>query len=174
MVPPMSDPNRPLPGDGGDASDELNRLQGGFNTVMGLHFVRATADEVVGEVTVGPQHLQAYGIVHGGVHAGLIETACSVGAFLAARPRGQGIVGLENHTTFVHAVREGGLQVRATPITRGRRTQVWEATVADAAGRVCATGRVRLLALEPEAALAGEKVAVKQDVRGQAGPVSDG
>lgn len=148
-----------------DAPDDhapmLNAQRDGWNTAMDLRFVRATLDEVVAEFTVGPQHLQAYGIVHGGVHAGVIETLTSVGAALNAAARAQSIVGLENHTSFIRAVREGTLRVTARPITRGRRTQVWEATVTDPEGRTVATGRVRLLALEADAAVAGEAVAVK-------------
>jgi acyl-coenzyme A thioesterase PaaI-like protein len=45
---------------------------------------------------------------------------------------------------------------------RGRRTQVWEATVTDGRGRAVAAGKVRLLALESGAALAGETVKVKR------------
>ena len=144
-----------------DFAPMLNAQRDGWNTAMELRYVSATVDEVTAEWTVGPQHLQAYGIVHGGVHAGIIETLASVGAALNASARGQSIVGLENHTSFIRAVREGTLRAIARPITRGRRTQVWEATVTDPDGRVVATGRVRLLALEPEAAVAGETVAVK-------------
>lgn len=144
-----------------DFADSLNAQRDGWNTAHGVRFVRATRDEVVAEWEVGPQHLQAYGIVHGGVHAGVIETIASVGAALDASSRGQSIVGLENHTSFIRAVREGTLRATARPITRGRRTQVWEATVTDAQGRTVATGRVRLLALEPEASVAGETVRVK-------------
>lgn len=127
---------------------------------MGLHFLRATADEVKAELEIGADHLQAYGIVHGGVHSGVIETVASVGAALAALPRGQSVVGLENHTSFLLAVREGKLHATARPLMRGRRTQVWEADVKDDAGRTVATGRVRFIALEAGASLAGETVAV--------------
>ena len=48
--------------------------------------------------------------------------------------------------------------LNAVPLTRGRRTQVWEATITDAAGRLVATGRVRLLCLEPGSDLAGKTV----------------
>ena len=58
----------------------LNAHLGGYNRAMGLAFTRASADEVEGEVTIGEQHLQPYGIVHGGVHCGIIEAACSTGA----------------------------------------------------------------------------------------------
>lgn len=129
---------------------------------MGIRFVRATADEVTAELEVGASHLQPYGIVHGGVHSGLIETIASIGAALAALSRGQSVVGLENHTSFLRAVREGVLRATARPLTRGRRTQVWEATVTDGEGRAIATGRVRFLALEAGAALAGETVMMKR------------
>jgi len=135
---------------------QLNQHLGGWNEAMGLRFVAVSPDECVGEVTVGPQHLQPYGIVHGGVHAGIIEAACSTGAAVVAMGRGQTVVGLENATSFIRAARGGTLRVTARPVTRGRRTQVWEATVTDEASQVLATGRVRLLCLEPGADLVGK------------------
>lgn len=138
-----------------DASPVLNQSLGGWNEATGLRFVRATAAEVIAEIDVGAHHRQPHGIVHGGVYAGLIETVCSTGAAIHAAKSGDTCVGLENHTSFLHAVREGTLRVTAKPLTRGRRTQVWEATIVDPAGRVAATGRVRLLCLPPDAALAG-------------------
>jgi uncharacterized protein (TIGR00369 family) len=137
-------------------ADALNQTLGGWNTAMGLHWTEVTPERCVGELTVAPIHTQPYGIVHGGVHAGIIEAACSTGAAVVALARGQSVVGLENSTSFVHAARGGMLRVTATPVTRGRRTQVWQGTVTDADGRVLATGRVRLLCLEAGADLAGK------------------
>jgi 1,4-dihydroxy-2-naphthoyl-CoA hydrolase len=144
-----------------DFAAEMNESRGGFNTAMGLRFVRATRDEVVAELTIGENHTQPYGIVHGGVHAGIIETVCSVGAAIDAQSHGRTVVGLENSTTFLRAARGGSLRVTARPLSRGRRTQVWEATVADEGARPLATGRVRLICLEPDAEIAGRKVAVE-------------
>ncbi len=141
-----------------DFSDQLNGMLGGWNTAMGLKWIKATTEECIGELVVGPQHLQPYGIVHGGVHCGIIEAACSTGAAVVAGQRAQSIVGLENSTSFITAVRGGTLRVTATPVTRGRKTQVWQAVVTNDEGRTCATGRVRLLALEAGADLAGAKV----------------
>src|SRR5215469_12311696 len=143
----------------GDFAASLNTSLGGWSAAMGLHFVRATADEVVAELHIGPNHKQAYGIVHGGVHSGVIETIASVGAALFALPQGQSVVGLENHTSFLLAVREGKLRASARPLMRGRRTQVWEAAITDGTGRTVATGRVRFIALEPGTSLAGEIIA---------------
>lgn len=130
---------------------------------MGIKFIRATADEVQAELEIGASHLQAYGIVHGGVHSGVIETVASVGAALAALPRGQSVVGLENHTSFLLAVREGKLRASARPLMRGRRTQVWEARITDDAGRTVATGQVRFITLEPGATLGGKTVTVTRN-----------
>ena len=144
---------------GQNFSERLNELPEGWLKAMGVTITLATADEVRAELTVGPEHLQGYGIVHGGVHCGLIESLASIGAALVAMPRGQSVVGLENNTSFVRAVRAGAkLHAVATPITRGRRTQVWEASVLDEKDQIVATGRVRLLCLEPDQALAGEQV----------------
>jgi uncharacterized protein (TIGR00369 family) len=116
---------------------------------MGIVVVKATVDEVVAELVITEQHRQAQGIVHGGVHSGFIESVTSLGATLLARARNQAPpVGLENHTSFVKAASEGRLRATAKPITRGRTTQLWEATVTDEKGDVVATGRVRLLCRE--------------------------
>src|SRR6478672_511411 len=146
----------------GNFAASLNAMRGGWNHAIGIHFVHATADEVIAEIEIGPHHHQAYGIVHGGVYSSLIETVASVGAALAALPRSQSVVGLENHTSFLNAAREGKLRANARPLMRGRRTQVWEATVTDTEGRTLASGRVRFLALEAGSSLAGETVTVKR------------
>lgn len=144
--------------EGEDLAALINERLGGWNRAMGLTFTTVKDDEVIGELTVGEQHLQPYGVVHGGVHAGIIEAACSTGAAIHAMQTGRSVVGLENATSFLRAARGGKLRVRALPLTRGRRTQVWEATVSDEAGRALATGRVRVLCLEPDSELAGKKV----------------
>lgn len=147
-----------------DFSAKLNASLDGWTSAMGVQFIRATADEVVAEVQVGAPHLQAYGIVHGGLYSGLIETVASVGAALYAMKNGQSVVGVENHTSFLRAVREGRLRATARPLMRGRRTHVWEAAITDSSGQIVATGRVRLLALEQDSSIAGETVAVKQNL----------
>ncbi len=148
--------------DAPDFADMLNDRLGGWNQAMGLRFTSASPDEVIAEFVVEEHHRQPYGIVHGGVYAGVIETLCSTGAALFAGRNGQSVVGLENSTSFLRAVREGRLRVRATPLQRGRRAQVWEASIHDDADRLVATGRVRLLCLEAGAVVAGESVEVKR------------
>lgn len=68
----------------GEYSTSLNARRDGWNSAMGLHFLRATPDEVIAELAIAACHLQAYGIVHGGVYSGIIETVTSVAAALWA------------------------------------------------------------------------------------------
>lgn len=144
-----------------DATDLLDRHRGGFVEMLGLRFVRASPVEVVAELDVGPQHLQPYGVVHGGVYAAIVETLASSGAALGTMPQGRHAVGLENSTTFLRAVRAGRLTARAVPLTRGQRSHVWEVEIHDEDGRLAAKGRVRMLCLEGDTQLAGETVELK-------------
>ena len=134
----------------------------GLDEFLGIRVVRCGADEVVLEYDIGDRHTQPYGIVHGGMHCTVVESACSMGAAMAAASRGQSVVGVENSTSFIHAVRTGRITVTARPLSRGRRSQLWQADARTDEGVLVASGRVRLLALDAGAALAGETVGVKR------------
>jgi 1,4-dihydroxy-2-naphthoyl-CoA hydrolase len=129
--------------------DSVNRLPGWVRE-MGIEILKVTPDEVVGAFDVAEKHYQGYGIVHGGVHCGLIETLASLGAAIVALPRRQRVVGLENATSFIRAVRSGRLTGTARPVTRGRTTQVWEAWIRDEQQNLVAQGRVRLLCIDED------------------------
>jgi 1,4-dihydroxy-2-naphthoyl-CoA hydrolase len=131
-----------------DFAEMINAMPGeGWVKAMGIRITRATVDEVACEWDVGGQHHQGYGIVHGGVHCGVIETLASIGAHLVAMERGQRTVGLDNHTSFVRAVRSGRLRGVARPVTRGRSSQLWEGEIRDEQDKVVARGTVRLLCI---------------------------
>jgi 1,4-dihydroxy-2-naphthoyl-CoA hydrolase len=132
--------------------DWINTLPGWVKE-MGIVILSASPDEVSCEWEVAEKHHQGYGIVHGGVHCGVIETLASVGAAVVARDRGQRVVGLENNTSFIRAVRSGKLHAIARPVTRGRSTQVWEAWIRDDKEQLVAQGRVRLLCVDEKQAL---------------------
>jgi uncharacterized protein (TIGR00369 family) len=130
-----------------DLATYVNALPSGWVREMGITILEATPEEVSCEFEVTEKHHQGLGIVHGGVHCGVVETLASIGAAIVARPRGQMVVGLENNTSFIRAVRSGRLHAVARPVTRGRTTQVWEAWIRDEEERLVAQGRVRLLCI---------------------------
>ncbi len=130
----------------------LNALPG-WTREMGIVILAATPDEVTCAFEVGQKHHQGFGIIHGGVHAGVVETLASIGAALVARPRGQRVVGVENSTSFIRAVRSGRLHANARPVTRGRMSQLWEVWIRDEKEQLVAQGRVRLLCVDEDRAL---------------------
>ena len=130
-------------------TEYVNTLPGWVRE-MGITIVSVTDEEVVAEWTVEQKHHQGYGIVHGGVHCGVIETVASVGAAFVALGRKQRVVGLENTTSFIRAVRDGRLRAVARPVTRGRTTQVWGVEVLDTEHKLVARGQVRLLCLDED------------------------
>lgn len=143
----------PLPD---DIVDRLNAMLGGFDRMIGFRFTRATHDELAAEVPITPALHQPHGLVHGGVYATIIETLASTAAYVNGMHHRLRIVGLDNSTSFLRATRAGLLRGVATPRFRGRRTQVWEVTVVNDSGKVAASGRVRVLALQPDAEVAGD------------------
>lgn len=130
-----------------EITDMINSLPGWVKE-MGIVILTASPDEVTCEWQVTEKHHQGYGIVHGGVHCGVVETLASIGAALVAHPRGQRVVGLENSTSFLRAVRSGKLHAAARPVTRGRTSQVWEAWIRDEKDQLVAKGQVRLLCID--------------------------
>jgi uncharacterized protein (TIGR00369 family) len=109
----------------------------------GLEVGEVGPDRVTGTIAAGAEHHTPWGVVHGGVYATAIESACSIGASLAA-PEGMFAVGLSNHTDFLRAHRSGELAVTATPIFQGRTQQLWLCEITRADGKLVARGEVRL------------------------------
>jgi 1,4-dihydroxy-2-naphthoyl-CoA hydrolase len=116
---------------------------GAFVRHLGLEFTEMTGDRVVATWTAAEKHHQSYGIVHGGVHASVVETLGSLGAATWLGDRGH-VVGVSNTTDFFRAVREGGLVSVATPVHQGRSQQVWDVVTRDAEDRLVARGQLRV------------------------------
>jgi 1,4-dihydroxy-2-naphthoyl-CoA hydrolase len=118
----------------------------------GLEVLTASGEEVTGRIDAGTEHHTPWGVVHGGLYATAVESACSIGASTAVLDAGMFSVGLSNHTDFVRAHREGALDVRAWPVHQGRTGQLWQCDITRADGKLVAQGRVRLqnVPLPPE------------------------
>lgn len=130
-----------------DPADRLDQGGEHFDAVLGLNYGEISGDRVTGWFEPGPAHHQPNGIVHGGVHAAVIESLASVGAAVWAYHKldGKLAVGLSNATDFVRAHRRGRLEAVAEPIHRGRSQQLWQVEVSRAAdGKLVARGQVRL------------------------------
>jgi len=92
-----------------DFSQRLNEMPEGWLQAMGITITKATADEVRAEMTVGPEHLQGYGIVHGGIYAIAVEGVASAGACAAVADRGMYAVGAFSVLVTPYSQRLGDL-----------------------------------------------------------------
>nr|WP_051407183.1 PaaI family thioesterase [Nocardia sp. CNY236] len=117
--------------------------EGVFTDVIGLRYTEVTADRVCGEWIVKPHLYQPAGIQNGGVYCTVIESLASVGAGVWLGDRGT-VVGVNNNTDFLRAVRDGTLLGVATPVHRGRLQQLWQVIITDEQQRVVARGQVRI------------------------------
>src|ERR1700722_8397905 len=94
------------------------------NDLLGVVIVRASPDEVVLRVEVGPKVHQPFGILHGGVSALLAESAASIGGFLSVTPD-HIVVGTELNCSHLRSMSSGTLTAVATPFRKGRNVHVW-------------------------------------------------
>src|SRR5699024_2115728 len=94
---------------------------------LGLEFSRIGDDYLEATLTVDDRVLQPTGILHGGVSVVLAESVCSISASLTVDLTKQYAVGQENNDNHIRLGLHGDvITARATQVSRGRRTQVWE------------------------------------------------
>ena len=123
----------------------------GFDQYIGLQLVSATSDEAVGTLEVRAELLQPFGLLHGGVLCSIVESLGSWGAAVWLGERGK-VVGTSNHTNLLRSAGVGDrLTARATPVHRGRTSQLWSVDVRDQRDRLIAKGELRLANLDPPA-----------------------
>ncbi|OBA90352.1 esterase [Mycobacteriaceae bacterium 1482268.1] len=123
----------------------------GFDSELGLEYVELTPDGGTVRLEITDKLLQPWGIVHGGVYCSIIESLASVSGAVWLNENGGGtVVGVNNNTDFLRAIRAGTVTAVSTPIHRGRRQQLWLITITDDSDRVVARGQVRLQNLPPE------------------------
>ncbi|WP_285034503.1 PaaI family thioesterase [Mycolicibacterium sp. lyk4-40-TYG-92] len=121
----------------------------GFDNEIGLTYLEVTPDGGRAQLTITEKILQPWGIVHGGVYCAIVEGLASVSAHVWLGENGGGtVVGVNNNTDFLRALRAGTVTATSTPIHRGRRQQLWLVTITDEDDRPVARGQVRLQNLE--------------------------
>lgn len=92
---------------------------------LGVKYVSAGPKLVSVRLEVGDEHLQPWGVTHGGVYAALGESVGSVASYIAAGA-GPAVMGTSNHTDFLRPSKKGDVIVTtATPEHIGRTTQLW-------------------------------------------------
>ena len=126
-------------------TDSIDRLGQGFDSELGLTYLELTPDGGRAQLTIHDKLLQPWGIVHGGVYCSIVESLASVSGHVWLSENGGGtVVGVNNNTDFLRAIRSGTITAVSTPIHRGRRQQLWLITITDENDKLVARGQVRL------------------------------
>lgn len=121
--------------------------------MLGLTYLESTPDRTRAQLTITDDLLQPHGIVHGGVYCAVVESVASVSAavWLESTGGGSNVVGVNNNTDFLRAIKAGVVTAESTPIHRGRRQQLWLIEITDGNDKLVARGQVRLQNLPAEA-----------------------
>ena len=122
---------------------ELPELAG-LDAMLAVSHPVVTKDRVVAQWTIAEQHLQSFGMPHGGAYCAVHESTASMAAVLWLDGAGLA-VGTNNSTDFLRQAKLGDtITTTATPIHRGRTQQLWRVESVDQNGRLVAQGQVRL------------------------------
>lgn len=109
-----------------------------FARLLGIEYVQAEPDKVVGELIVRAELCTRPEVMHGGAIMALADTLGAVATVLNL-PEGAATTTLESKTNFLGPAPLGArVRAETTPVHRGRRTMVWQTRVSTAEGRLVA------------------------------------
>jgi len=109
-----------------------------FSKLLGIRFVSATLDRVVAELLVRDDLCTRHATVHGGCLMAFADTLGATGTVVNL-PEGGRTTTIESKTNFIASAPVGTILVgEATPVHRGKRTQVWQTRIATADGKLVA------------------------------------
>jgi uncharacterized protein (TIGR00369 family) len=114
------------------------QLQGTLGGLLGIRLVETGPDRVVAELPIRDDLRTVGGALHGGAIMAFADTVGATATFVNLPPGATGTTTLESKTNFFAAGRSGVVRAEATPLHRGKRTQVWQTRVFDETGRLLA------------------------------------
>lgn len=120
----------------------LEKLQGmkmPFAELKGVTFVEAEKDRVVAKMLVRPDLCTTHNTIHGGAIMAFADSVGAAATVINLPEDAKGTTTLESKTNFIGGAKEGSTVIAtATPVHRGRRTQVWQTRVETEAGKLVA------------------------------------
>jgi uncharacterized protein (TIGR00369 family) len=119
-----------------------------FPGLMGVRLVACAADRVVAEMAVRSDLCTAGGILHGGATMAFADTLGAVGTILNLAP-GKRTTTTDSSTKFIAGARLGStVTAESVALHRGRTTMVWQTSIRNADGKLCAVVTQTQLVLE--------------------------
>ena len=124
-------------------SSRSNRLVDAmpFSSHLGVRIVKASTEEVIGELDVSQELCTAGGIAHGGAIMAFADSIGAVGAFLSLPAGAKGTTTIESKTNFLGAAQVGSKLIGfSKPVKVGARVSVWLTEISTEDGKKVAMG----------------------------------
>ncbi|HWV97899.1 MAG TPA: PaaI family thioesterase [Xanthobacteraceae bacterium] len=119
--------------------DKINAMKMPFAELKGVTFIEAEPDRVVAHMLVRPDLCTLGHTVHGGAVMAFADSVGAAATVINLPPDAKGTTTIESKTNFVGGAKEGTtVTAIATPVHRGRRTQVWQTRIEGEDGKLVA------------------------------------
>jgi uncharacterized protein (TIGR00369 family) len=126
----------------GEAMTPLEKIQSmklPFAELKGVSFVEAEKDRVVAKMLVRPDLCTLHHTIHGGAIMAFADSVGAAATVINLPEDAKGTTTLESKTNFIGGAKEGTtVTATATPVHRGRLTQVWTTRVEAEDGKLVA------------------------------------
>jgi len=119
--------------------EKIDALKMPFAELKGVTFVEAELDRVVARMVIRPDLCTLHHMVHGGAIMALADSVGAAATVINLPDEAKGTTTIESKTNFIGGAKEGTtLVATATPVHRGRRTQVWQTRLETEDGKLVA------------------------------------
>jgi uncharacterized protein (TIGR00369 family) len=107
--------------------EKIQSLKMPFAELMGVTFIEVEKDRVVARMLVRADLCTLNHTIHGGAIMALADSVGAAATVINLPEDAKGTTTIESKTNFIGGAREGtAVTATATPVHRGRRTQVWQ------------------------------------------------
>ena len=114
------------------------RIQPLFPGLMGIELRELAADRVLADMTVRPDLCTTGGILHGGAVMAFADTLGAIGTVLNLA-EGKRTTTTDSSTKFIAGAKVNSVVTgESVALHRGRTTMVWQTSIRNAEGRLCA------------------------------------
>lgn len=119
--------------------EKINAMKMPFAELMGVTFIEADKERVVARMPVRPDLCTLGHTVHGGALMAFADSVGAAATVINLPEDAKGTTTIESKTNFIGGASEGTTVIAiATPVHRGRRTQVWQTRLETEASKLVA------------------------------------
>ena len=119
--------------------EKINLMKMPFAELKGVTFAAAELDRVVARMAVRADLCTANHTIHGGAVMAFADLVGAAATVINLPADAKGTTTIESKTNFIGGAKEGTtLIATATPVHRGRRTQVWQTRLETEDGKLVA------------------------------------